>query len=170
MTVTIRRGDTRDLAFLEAMLFEAFFWDPAIVRPSMMEVRGRPDFAKLLAGWGRAGDRALIAEENGKPVGAAWFRLWTEADHSYGFVGEDVPEIAIAVDAAHRSKGIGRALLSALIYAARDEGFPALSLSVSPANAARRLYDSVGFRKVGESGTSWTYVLPLAEEAYRPCR
>jgi len=50
-------------------------------------------------------------------------------------------------------------LLDALVETARADGFPALSLSVSPLNFARQLYESVGFRKVGEYGTSWTLLL-----------
>jgi hypothetical protein len=41
------------------------------------------------------------------------------------------------------------------------ERFPALSLSVDPANFALNLYQSVGFRRIGESGTSLTLVLDL---------
>jgi ribosomal protein S18 acetylase RimI-like enzyme len=64
------------------------------------------------------------------------------------------PELAIAVTPANRSRNLGRLLMAALIATARGEGFAALSLSVSPLNRARRLYESVGFEKVGESGTS----------------
>lgn len=143
------------------MLFEAFFWDPAAERPAFAAFRESAAFAKLLAGWGRAGDRAVVADERGEPLGAAWFRLWTPEVHSYGFVDAGTPELGIAVAPPHRARGVGRALLEALIDAARADGHPALSLSVAPANPARRLYESLGFRKVGESGTSWTLLLPL---------
>jgi ribosomal protein S18 acetylase RimI-like enzyme len=159
---SIRPGGASDLAFLERMLFEAFFWDPAAARPAFAAFRGKSDeFRTLLAGWGRAGDRAVVAEERGEPLGAAWFRLWTPELHSYGFVDARTPELGIAVAPARRARGVGRALLAALIDAARADGHPALSLSVSLANPARRLYQSLGFRKVGESGTSWTLLLPL---------
>jgi hypothetical protein len=52
-----------------------------------------------------------------------------------------------------------------LVQIARDDGYPALSLSVSPLNHARLLYASEGFRKVGESGTSWTLLLRLDQGA-----
>jgi ribosomal protein S18 acetylase RimI-like enzyme len=71
------------------------------------------------------------------------------------------PELGIAVSLQHRRNGIGRALLRDLIAMSRADRFPGLSLSVSPFNPVRRLYESVGFRKVGESGTSWTFRLPL---------
>ena len=156
--VAIRPATAADLGFLEEMLFEAFFWDPAAPRPAFSEFRGDPEFRKLLSAWGRRGDRAVIAGDGDALLGAAWYRLWTPQVHSYGFVDEQTPELAIGVGPAHRSRGIGRALVHALVRAARDDGFAALSLSVSPRNFAHKLYESEGFRKVGESGTSWTMV------------
>jgi ribosomal protein S18 acetylase RimI-like enzyme len=102
-----------------------------------------------------------VAEEQQSKIGAAWFRLWTPELHSYGFVNAETPELGIAVASAHRSKGVGRTLLRGLIEIARADGHPALSLSVSPSNYARSFYESLGFRKVGESGTSWTLLLHL---------
>ena len=157
----LRPGDAKDLDFLKEMLFEAFFWNPSAKRPSFTSFRDDPEFSKLLAGWKRRGDRAIIAEDNGVRIGAAWFRLWTPELHSYGFVDTTTPEIAMAVRADYRSKGLGRRLLEALVQTARADGFPSLSLSVSPLNSARQLYESAGFRKVGESGTSWTLLLSL---------
>jgi len=157
----IRPATTEDIGFLETMLFEACFWDTTARRPAFSECRQHPEFTKLLSGWGRHGDRGVIAEETAKPLGAAWFRLWTTELHSYGFVDASTPELGIAVSLQHRRNGIGRALLRDLIAIARADRFPALSLSVSPFNPVRRLYESVGFHKVGESGTSWTFRLPL---------
>ncbi|MFQ5630191.1 MAG: GNAT family N-acetyltransferase [bacterium] len=157
----IRTGKPQDLPFLEQMLFEAFFWHPDQERPVVQEFMQRPEFKKLLMNWGRNGDRAIIAEEKEIPVGAAWYRLWTEKDHSYGFVDADTPELGIGVLASHRSKDMGRALLRALIRGAREDEFRTLSLSVDPGNFALQLYESEGFVKVGESGTSWTMLLRL---------
>ncbi|HTL55960.1 MAG TPA: GNAT family N-acetyltransferase [Candidatus Limnocylindrales bacterium] len=160
--VQLRPGITTDLDFLKEMLFEAFFWDTSTERPPLASFRDAQEFSKLLADWGRRGDRAVIAEEGSARIGAAWFRLWTPDLHSYGFVNAATPEIAMAVRQDHRSKGIGRRLLHALIQTARADAFPTLSLSVSPLNCARQLYESLGFRKIGESGTSWTLLLSLS--------
>jgi ribosomal protein S18 acetylase RimI-like enzyme len=157
----LRPLDPMDRAFLEEMLFEAFFWNPAWSRPRLADFREEPEFTKLLAGWGRSGDRGVVAEEQQTRIGAAWFRLWTPELHSYGFVDAETPELGIAVVSAHRSKGVGRTLLRALIEIARGDGYRALSLSVSPSNYARPFYESEGFHKVGESGTSWTLLLQL---------
>jgi ribosomal-protein-alanine N-acetyltransferase len=155
----IRTGNHQDLPFIKRMLFEAFFWNPEIPRPSMDDFFRSREIKKLLANWGRTGDRAVVAEIDGSPVGAAWFRLWTKSDHSYGFIHPDIPELGMAIMAEYRSKGYGRRLLKKLIVLADEDGYVALSLSVDPANFARKLYESEGFIKVGESGTSWTYKL-----------
>jgi ribosomal protein S18 acetylase RimI-like enzyme len=164
--VAIRSGSAGDLPFLQVMLLEAFFWDTSghhagRPRPALAEAAGRPEFSLWLAGWGRPGDVALIAEQQGRPVGAVWFRLWTTEAHSYGFIDERTPELALAVAPDARARGIGRALLRAACDAAARSGFPALSLSVDPGNVARRLYQSEGFTKVGEAGTSWTMLRRL---------
>lgn len=138
------------------MLYEAFFWNSGTERPPIVEVRCRPEFSSLLAAWGRAGDVVQIAEDAGAPVGAAWFRLWTSGVHSYGFVDDKTPELGLAVVQSFRGQGIGRSLLRAAIDTATKRAYLGLSLSVDPANLARRLYESEGFSKVGEVGTSWT--------------
>ncbi len=157
--MTIRTATWDELPFLEEMQFEAFFWNPNTPPPLADEFLARPEIQRLLAGWGRPGDRAVIAQEDETPIGAAWYRFWTDEDHTYGFVDAETPELGIGVHASHRSKGVGRALMRALIEAARDDGVRTLSLSVDPSNFARRLYESEGFVKVGESGTSWTFLL-----------
>jgi ribosomal protein S18 acetylase RimI-like enzyme len=157
----IRNANPEDLPFLGKMLFEAFFWDPETARPEFQTFVTHPEFRKLLSDWGRPGDNAVIAEVGEIPVGAAWYRFWTLDNHSYGFVDSDTPEIGIGVDPRHRSKGVGRLLLRALIGEARKEGIRSISLSVDPSNYAHQLYTDEGFVKVGESGTSCTMVLRL---------
>ncbi len=157
----IRPGNNQDLVFVKEMLFEAFFWNPQISRPEIDEFFNNQEFYKLISNWGRFGDRVVIAENEQNLIGAAWFRLWTESNHSYGFIDSTIPESGIGIRLEYRSKGIGRMLLKRLISVAHEDSFGALSLSVDPSNFARNMYESEGFVKVGESGTSWTYKLEL---------
>ena len=159
----IREATSHDLPFLEAMLYEAFFWSTEMERPVLAEMRVRPEFRELLADWGRPGDVAVLAFTAGAASGAAWFRSWTPAVHSYGFVDADTPELGLAVARDFRGRGIGRQLLRALFESARERGYQRLSLSVAPANPARALYESEGFQKVGEVGTSWTMLRELTQ-------
>jgi ribosomal protein S18 acetylase RimI-like enzyme len=116
-----------------------------------------PAVAIYIEGWGRPGDAGVIAEdEEGVPLGAAWYRRFTEAEHGYGFVDPEIPELTVAVAPPHRGRGIGTALLEALVERAEAEGAPALSLSVEDDNPALGLYERLRFERVGGSGTAWT--------------
>ena len=157
--ITIRQGTFRDLPFLREMLFEAAFWRPGVARPAIDEGLSRPELAKLLEGWGRRGDAFVIAEDAGnRPVGAAWYRFWSDHDHSYGYVSADIPELGIAVVNGLRERGIGGQLLYALRKLAADRGIASLSLSVEEDNPARRLYLQHGFEQVATVGNAWTMV------------
>ncbi len=159
--VRYRPAGTDDLPFLAAMLGEAAVWRPDKPTPTGDEVLADPRYAMYLAGWPRPGDHGVVAEQGG-PVGAAWYRTYTEVSPGIGFVAEDVPELSIAVIASRRHEGIGRRLLVELIDASVDQGYPALSLSVREQNPARSLYESVGFVTVAKDGTSWTMLRPAS--------
>ena len=155
--VQCRPAGAEDFPFLATMLGEAAVWRPDKPTPSGEEVIADPRYAMYLTGWPRHGDYGLVAEQDG-PVGATWYRTFTEASHGYGFVAEDVPELSIAVIASRRHEGIGRRMLVDLIDASVAQGYSALSLSVREANPARRLYESVGFVLLEKDGTSWTMI------------
>lgn len=155
--VRYRGAEADDFEFLAVMLGEAAVWRPDKPTPTGEQVMADPRYAMYLEGWPRAGDYGLVAELT-EPVGAAWYRTYTEADGVYGFVAEDVPELSIAVVASHRQHGIGRRLLTGLIEASVAQGYRALSLSVAENNPARRLYASVGFVEVGKHGHTWTMI------------
>jgi ribosomal protein S18 acetylase RimI-like enzyme len=142
------------------MLAAAFSWRPGDTVLSTEQIMSRPDTSHYVAGWPRDGDVGFLADEDG-PVGAVWWRFFTEADPGYGFVDEATPEISIGVAAANRGRGVGIQLLRRLIAEAKSLPLHALSLSVEPDNFAADLYQRLGFVTVGSSGGSLTMVLPL---------
>src|SRR5712672_1858419 len=117
------------------MLGEAAVWRPDKPTPTAEQVMADPRYALYLAGWPRQGDYGLVAEQDG-PVGAAWYRTFTEANHGHGFVAEDVPELAIAVIASRRHEGIGRRLLVDLVRVGVAQGHPAESHRVRSQSGA----------------------------------
>ena len=155
--VRVRPAGPEDFTFLATMLGEAAVWRPDKPTPTADQVLADLRYALYLTGWPRPGDYGLVAEQD-EPVGAAWYRTFTEASHGYGFIAEDIPELSIAVVASRRHEGIGRRLLVDLINTSISQGHRALSLSVVEANPARRLYESVGFVPVEKHGLSWTMV------------
>lgn len=131
--------------FLLEMLYAALAWNPEVELPPRDWVE-HPQVAPFHVESGRhPGDTGLVADEDGPPLGIAWFRYFTEAEHGEGFVDEETPEVAIAVVDGHRGRGVGRSLMEAIHERAREQGAPRISLSVDPQNPARRLYSSLGY-------------------------
>jgi ribosomal protein S18 acetylase RimI-like enzyme len=144
------------MLFLWDMLYEAIHVEPGESKPPRAGLESGP-LAHYLLHWGRPGDRALIAEARGRPVGAAWFRLLPAADRGYGYVADDIPEISVAILPEFRGTGIGTNLLHRLVAQAQQEGYRGISLSVDPRNRAFRLYERAGFQYVSaDEGGSWT--------------
>lgn len=168
---TIRPAEPSDRKFLEDMLYEAATWrGQGGDRGTVLE---DPHIARYLSGWGRPGDTALIAtDEGGQAVGAAWFRFFTSDEAGYGFLDETIPDLSMGVAQSWRGQGVGTELMSALVAAARQQGVHELSLSVEPDNPALRLYERSGFRAVSENDGALTMRLDLdptdAREEPRP--
>ena len=78
-----------------------------------------------------------------------------------------MPELAIAVRAEARRLGVGEALLLALLAHAGAQGVEEISLSVELDNPALRLYERLGFRRVGRVGGAWTLVARTPEGGWR---
>jgi GNAT superfamily N-acetyltransferase len=95
--------------------------------------------------WLRPGDVAVIGEADGCPIGAAWIRDFAGSELG-PWDNTGVPQLAIAVEQAWRGRGIGRALMTALLNAARASGVRHVELTTGSFNeAGLRLYRSAGF-------------------------
>ena len=136
MAVVVRRGAAQDVRFLRDMLHHAYYWKE---RAPDVGPNPPPGPVQLyVKAWGRPGDAAVIALEDGFPVGAAWFRLFRASAPGYGFVDERTPELAIAVVPNARGKGVGSELLDALLAArARARASTPSALASTGATAAR---------------------------------
>jgi ribosomal protein S18 acetylase RimI-like enzyme len=166
----LRPAAAADQPFLERMLHATANWDPTPPFRSLADVLGDPASAAYLDGWGRPGDAGVVAEDGGgRPIGAAWYRLFPASEPGHGYVDAATPEMAIAVDAEHRGRGIGAALMDALAGRALAAGLCALSLSVALANSrAIALYERHGFRRVAVEGRSLTMRARLDVRWWRP--
>ena len=142
--MTIRRAVQADEVFLLDALYHALFVPPGQARPprAILEI---PRLRAYVSGWSAQREPGVITECAGKPIGAAWLRLLQGDQAGYGHIADHIPELAISVLPEFRGRGVGSAMLGELMRVA-TQTFAAISLSVSPANPARRLYVRYGFQ------------------------
>ncbi len=159
---TVRAAAEADLPALRAALAHALDWRGAGGWESPLAFIESSGQAYLLAGWGRPGDTAVIAEARGRAIGAAWYRRWTESLHSYGFIDDATPEIGLGVDPGYRRQGVGTALMTRLLALAAEQGVRSLSLSVECDNPAVHLYRGLGFEHHADMDNAWTMRKRLA--------
>jgi ribosomal protein S18 acetylase RimI-like enzyme len=86
-----------------------------------------------------------VIECDGAPVGRL-YHAWRPHQ-----LGDEVRVIDIALLPAWRGRGVGTRLLHALLASAAAEGLP-VSLNVEANNPVQRLYQRLGFVKIGSSG------------------
>ncbi len=161
LKLTIRPADTKDYPFLRQMLYEAIHIAEGEAKPPF-SILDEPEINKYVSGWKKADDVGFIAEIEGKALGAAWTRLFENADAGgYGFVDNETPELGLAISEKYRGMGVGTALMQALLRELRILGYKKISLSVDKANRAVTLYKRLGFKVIKEQETDFLMVKDL---------
>lgn len=156
----IRRLRPSDQPLLWEMLYQSLH-APEGSPPFPRDVVERPEVARYVSGWGRAGDMGFVAVDvGGEPIGAAWLRLLRGDERGYGYVDDETPELGMAVLPGHRGRGVGSELLGRLLESA-GAVYRAVCLSVSADNPAVRLYVRAGFEPAPGRGGSLTMVKRL---------
>ena len=102
-------------------------------------------------------DRCLVAEIDGRVVGAVWTRIMKD----YGHVADDVPSLAISLYKEYRNHGIGSDLLSQMLQLLRRDGYHKVSLSVQKENYAAGMYLKAGFEIWKETQEEYIMVCNL---------
>jgi Acetyltransferases len=121
----------------------------------------RPELRIYYEGFGEGkADICMVAEEDGRIVGAAWTRLMKD----YGYVDDETPSFAISLYREYRGRGIGTRLMLAMLRKLREEGYARASLAVQKANYAVRMYEKAGFHTVSENAEEYIMVCDLKEE------
>ena len=129
---------------LDDFLYDAIFI-PEGVTPPDRSITQLPELQKYIAHFGtQKDDYCLVAEVDGALVGAVWVRIIDD----YGHVDDDTPSLSISVKAPYRQRGIGTALMQAMLTLLKTEGYKQVSLSVQKANYARKMYLKLGFEIV----------------------
>lgn len=117
------------------------------------EVRSVAEEEALLAQWGSATGVMLVAEEGGVVVG------FCAAARGRRRATAHTADVGLTIAAAHRRRGVGRALMLAIEAWARVQGVRKLTLGVFATNAsAHSLYRALGY--VEEGLRREQYLLP----------
>ena len=135
----IREIRKDEVELLKDFLYEAIFIPEGVTQPELRVYIDDFGFRK--------GDHCLVADCNGKVVGAVWTRIMDD----YGHVDDDTPSLAISLYEEYRGKGIGTQMMAKMLGLLKKQGFKRASLAVQKANYAVKIYERVGFQTVDEN-------------------
>lgn len=155
MEYIIREMRKNEIPLLEDFLYEAIFipdwyteevprsiiYDDPMIYDAIKDFGTRPD------------DYCLVAEVEGKVIGAVWVAIANE----YGHIDKETPSFSISLYKEYRSQGIGTALMTKMLEHLKDKGYKKASLGVNKENYAVKMYEKVGLEIVGNGAneTEW---------------
>ena len=143
---TIRVIRTEEIPILNDFLYEAIFIPEGVPAPPRSIIENE-DLQVYVRDFGKkADDRCLVAEIDGRIVGAVWTRVMND----YGHIADNTPSLAISLYKDFRNRGIGTELLREMLQLLRQDGYRQVSLSVQKANYAFRMYQKAGFEVLKE--------------------
>lgn len=156
----IREIRPEEIPQLNDFLYEAIFIPEGVPAPPRSIIENE-DLQVYIRDYGKnADDRCLVAEVEGKVIGAVWTRVMND----YGHIADGIPSLAISLYKEYRHKGIGTDLLREMLQLLRRDGYPQVSLSVQKANCAFRMYLKAGFEVLKETEEEYLMVCRLENQ------
>lgn len=160
MNIMIREIRETEIPMLKDFLYEAVFIPQGAEAPPRAVV-DMPELQVYVRDFGRqAADLGLVAEVDGKVIGAVWARIMED----YGHIDARTPSLAIALFKAYRGLGIGTELMRAMFTRLAEKGWGQVSLSVQKLNGAVRLYRRLGFKVADENSEEYIMVKELGRQ------
>ena len=151
---TLRKEETE---LLKDFLYEAIFI-PEGVEPPDISIIEQPELSIYYDDFGSGNaDNCIVAEDNGKVIGAVWTRIMND----YGHVDNETPSFAISLYKEYRGEGIGTELMRKMISLLKEQGYKKASLAVQKANYAVKMYKKVGFKIIDENSEEYIMVCDL---------
>ncbi len=146
--IIFREIQKGEIPLLDDFLYEAIFIPEGVAAPPR-DIIGLEDLQVYVRDFGqRPDDHGLVAEVDGKVVGAVWVRVMDD----YGHIDDQTPSLAISLYKDYRNRGIGSQLLQRMLELLREKGYRQVSLSVQKANYALRMYQKAGFEVIADRG------------------
>lgn len=156
MNYAIRELNSSEYNVLEDFLYEAIFIPEGETLPPR-SIIDQPELQIYIHEFGKENDNALVAEIDGKIVGAVWTRIMND----YGHIDNDTPSFAIALYKEYRGLGIGTEMMKHMLRILKKKGFEQASLAVQQANYAVKMYQQVGFEIVEEREEEYIMICKL---------
>ncbi|MEA4904949.1 MAG: GNAT family N-acetyltransferase [Petrimonas sp.] len=161
MEYLIRPLEQNEYHIFENMLYEAIY-QPDKNNLIPREVLKLPEVHEYINNFGQEkDDYCLVADFNGKIVGAVWTRILAGDVKGFGNIDNETPEFAISLYKEYRNRGIGTKLMNVMIEYLRNSRYKQASLNVKKKNYAVRLYKNMGFEIIGEDKEDYLMLLRL---------
>ena len=153
----LREIKENETEILRDFLYEAIFI-PEGIDPPERSIIEQPELKLYYEGFGKGkADYCIVADEEGKVVGAVWTRIMND----YGHVDDETPSFAISLYKEFRGRGIGTRLMSEMLDLLSSKGYEKASLAVQKANYAVKMYEKIGFEVVDENDEEFIMVCNL---------
>ena len=153
----IREIRPEEIPLLNDFLYEAIFIPEGVPAPPRSIIENE-DLQVYVRDFGmKADDRCLVAEVDGKVIGAVWTRVMND----YGHIADGIPSLAISLYKDYRDQGIGTDLLREMLQLLKRDGYPQVSLSVQKANYALQMYQKAGFKVLKETEEEYLMVCTI---------
>ncbi len=157
MDVTIRKIQKQEYPLLDNFLYEAIFV-PEGIEPPPKTIITSPELQVYVERFEESKDDwGLVAEVDGKIVGAVWVRIMND----YGHIDDETPSLAISLYKEYRGFGIGTAMMKEILTLLKSFGYSGVSLSVQKVNYAAKMYLKIGFEIVRENEEEYIMVYHL---------
>ena len=158
--MVFKQIQAKKIPLLDNFLYEAIFVPESMTAPPRSIIENE-DLQVYVRDFGQLpDDRCLVAECDGKIVGAVWTRIMND----YGHIDADTPSLAISLYKEYRNKGIGTELLERMLQLLKKDGYKQVSLSVQKANYAVRMYQKAGFDVLNETNEELVMVCDLIKK------
>ncbi len=157
MNFTVRELKEQEYHLLSDFLYEAIFI-PESIEPPPRDMIMQPELRVYTDDFGSVrGDMALVAEVDGRVVGAVWVRIMND----YGHIDDETPSFAISLYKEYRGMGIGTELMKKMLEKLRNNGYKRASLAVQKENYAVKMYRKVGFEEIDENEQEYIMLCKL---------
>ena len=157
MKTILRELRKDETGLIKDFLYEAIYIPEGVEAPDKSIVE-QPELALYYENFGTGkADNCIVAEADGKVVGAVWTRIMED----YGHVDDETPSFAISLYKEYRGKGIGTQMMRQMLHLLKSQGYKRASLAVQKANYAVKMYEKSGFKTVNENDEEFIMVCEL---------